>query len=641
MYKRIFQRSKEAGNQPNQDWLVGDTRSTSAKTMEMILDGHCFAPAMALLAAAAWLAPVLGIPVGLAAAWLAAVKVFQAAAHPLKAPIQANRPGRPFPDTHEIDLCNGRPKPASGIFYLGYDRWTGKEVWLTNDDVRQHFLVLGTCGAGKTETLVGFGANALNWSSGFMMVDGKGDVAVFAKIYALARRYGREDDLLVLNLLSPNSDVSTNAMNPFATGTADSLTRLVESLADWGHGEGSWRGRAVALLTVVMRALVDLRDEGRIELDAGVVRDHLRLAKVIELADQQATPDLAPEVRKIVVNWLSSLPGYKPGGVDAQSETTLGQHAYPESFFVKPLELLSDVYKHAFSRRQEDIDMVDVFLNRRILFVMLPALEMCDDRVSILGKTVVASLKRAMGFTLGDRIDSAYDNKFFKQSSNSNSPFMAIFDEASYYMVEGMDLMASQARSHGLSITYTAQDINGMKGLNDKIIGSIIGNTKTKVIMRIEDPETAKMAVEICGKAYRSTIHPTYDTAKIIMRIEDPETAKATIDAAIGAAKAASGPDHDNLRYSDDLEARIEEVERIKFLDMKNQDSGQMHVVYKDTIVKAQGFYANTEGSLDRYKLQMRANEFITVRKATKDDVARWITFETEAVRHRLTASQH
>jgi type IV secretory pathway VirB4 component len=41
------------------------------------------------------------------------------------------------------------------------NRDTGKQVWLTNDDCRQHFLVVGTTGAGKTEALLGFAANAL------------------------------------------------------------------------------------------------------------------------------------------------------------------------------------------------------------------------------------------------------------------------------------------------------------------------------------------------------------------------------------------------------------------------------------------------------------------------------------------------
>jgi hypothetical protein len=62
-------------------------------------------------------------------------------------------------------------------------------------DRPQHFLVVGTAGAGKTEMAAGFCANALTWGSGFLYYDGRGDVSLFANIYAFARRFGREDDL--------------------------------------------------------------------------------------------------------------------------------------------------------------------------------------------------------------------------------------------------------------------------------------------------------------------------------------------------------------------------------------------------------------------------------------------------------------
>src|SRR3546814_4130298 len=54
-----------------------------------------------------------------------------------------------MPDPHQIHPGNGKPTKAEGIFFLGNELSTGKEIWLTNDDCRQHFLILGTTGAGK------------------------------------------------------------------------------------------------------------------------------------------------------------------------------------------------------------------------------------------------------------------------------------------------------------------------------------------------------------------------------------------------------------------------------------------------------------------------------------------------------------
>ncbi len=171
---------------------------------------------------------------------------------PIKFPSQAG-----VLDQHEPDPENGKPSKSKGIFFLGNEIKTGKEVWLTNSDCRQHFLLLGTTGTGKTEALLGFASNAVSWGSGCLFIDGKGDVSTFASFYALARRYGREDDILVINYMTGNQDVGSgggrlrsNTMNPFSHGASDTLTNMIVSLMDDVGGDGAmWKGRATAMLT--------------------------------------------------------------------------------------------------------------------------------------------------------------------------------------------------------------------------------------------------------------------------------------------------------------------------------------------------------------------------------------------------------
>ncbi|EEV8378064.1 phosphoesterase, partial [Escherichia coli] len=43
----------------------------------------------------------------------------------------------------------GEIDKASGIAFLGNERGTNKELWLTNSDMRTHLLVFGSTGAGK------------------------------------------------------------------------------------------------------------------------------------------------------------------------------------------------------------------------------------------------------------------------------------------------------------------------------------------------------------------------------------------------------------------------------------------------------------------------------------------------------------
>lgn len=67
---------------------------------------------------------------------------------------------------------------------------------------RTHILYLGTTGAGKTEGLKSIVSNALTWGSGFVYIDGKADTDLWSSLSSLVRRFGRDDDLLVLNYMT-------------------------------------------------------------------------------------------------------------------------------------------------------------------------------------------------------------------------------------------------------------------------------------------------------------------------------------------------------------------------------------------------------------------------------------------------------
>lgn len=71
-------------------------------------------------------------------------KIHKSFSLPIKIPKQAK-----ILDPHELNPGTGKPILAMGTFYLGNDRETNDEVWLTNRDAGVHMLVLGTTGSGK------------------------------------------------------------------------------------------------------------------------------------------------------------------------------------------------------------------------------------------------------------------------------------------------------------------------------------------------------------------------------------------------------------------------------------------------------------------------------------------------------------
>ena len=574
--------------------LARDTRGWPAKVADWLKAKSRLCTALATMAAASMWYPMLATPLLAVALVLFWHGMRQRDACPLKMPIHSLAI-----DPNEMNLKTGVfGDTAGGIFYLGVERDNDKkQVWLTNSDCRQHFMIFGTTGSGKTELLLGFGANALAWASGFLMVDGKGDVSVWAKVYALARRYGRTDDLLVLNFMEDDDDGSgklpSNTLNPFASGGADVLTQMVVSLMDESGGDGGmWKGRATAMFTGVMRAMVFLRNNGLLDLDVGAIRDHLNLRRIIDLADDKKYPEMPANIRKSVTSYLTSLPGYQPEKGYKQAQTTLDQHGFLEMQFTRIMGSLADVYGHIFMTPFGEVDMFDVVLNRRILMVMLPALGKSKDEVANLGKIVVASLKRMMGATLGNQIEGTWLDVVDRRMTTSPSPFVVILDEVGYYCVDGMDLMAAQARSLGFAMVYAAQDINGMKNLNEKVPGSIIANTNTKIMMRLSDVETAEIAIKLAGKAYRPM--------SLGMNVEAGEVASS---------------------YIDDKQARMELMDRINQRDLVGQKEGEMHIIQGDWVVRTKAIFADPVSSLDTNKLKLSANHFIKIPKPKPEEL--------------------
>ena len=316
---------------------------------------------------------------------------------------------------------DGKKGKAEGILYLGNVQKTSEEVWFTNSDIRTHILYLGTTGAGKTEGLKSLVTNAMSWGSGFVYVDGKADTDLWSSLSSLVRRFGRDDDLLVLNYMTGNADIQapSNTMNPFSSGSASYLTNMLVSLMPESGGDNAmWKERAVSLVGALMPALTWKRDYQEIPLSVRTIRDYLSLNNVIKLSNDEAVPK---DILTGIQSYLDTLPGFiadaydtegkvKPPGPDTpqyNTETASQQHGYLAMQFTRSLQSLGDDYGYIFDTQAADVDMVDVVLNRRILVVLVPALEKSGDEVANLGKIVSASIKGMMGSTLGSTVEGS------------------------------------------------------------------------------------------------------------------------------------------------------------------------------------------------------------------------------------------
>lgn len=501
------------------------------------------------------------------------------------------------------------PQKARGIAFFGNRVEDGAEIWAAGGDLQRHQFIIGTTGAGKTEGLVSQLVNAFIWASGLFYCDGKGDVTLFAKIFSLARIFGREDDVLVLNFMTGNADTTikrsdrlSNTYNPFSVGSASSLTQLLVNLMDASDGKGDmWKGRAISFIATILPCLVDKRDFGGLLLHVGTIRQFMPFVTMYSLLTD---PQVRPENQERILAFLKDVPGFQPGKGLQQAQAFFDQYGFQQMQFTRILSSLADTYGHIFKADLAEVALKDAVVNRRILITLLPALELSRPELGNLGKIVVAGLKGMMGAGLGNRLEGTRREIIESRATNAPTPYLAYFDEFGYYMPEDAALMWAQARSLNFSLTAAGQDLQAFYRTSKEETLAIVSNCSIKQFGKLEDPK---------------------DTFELI----DALAGKSQV-AVIGGYEYRPNSLTDSLRH--DGSVKIEKVERVTLQDLKEQVEGEVHMLINAKIIRAAVFYADPP-----LQARYRINHFMKVRPPTEDEV-KGISANTEVLLAALMA---
>lgn len=419
---------------------------------------------------------------------------------------------------------------GSGIFYLGTEIGTGREIWMSNEDAREHFWITGTTGSGKTELLMAIMMNALSWGSGFVMIDGKGDIATPAKVWRMMRAMGRTDDFFLLNFMVPGRNAKvggllSHTLNPFASYSKSEIMQVIESLLPKASGDsGGWQQKAINLMKAVVTLLVWLRDHhGKPlsvqSLQEGMVLDNILRALLPKEVCAPVYRDMPLEVREPLMNYANNLSSFprdlmqmpadgsphplaKPGTPYKFVDQTNTQHGFLTSILGPPLGLLGESYRHIFGTQYADIDIFDIVLSRRVLVVVLPALQKSLEEMGNLGRITVSTLKTMLGDSLGAEAEGSVANVYDKKLTSAPSPFQVILDEWTYYITQGAAMMPAQARGIGFSFFFAVQSLSAIFQRDATEGRDAYGTVNTRIFMFAVDEETTiKSALETAGKA--------------------------------------------------------------------------------------------------------------------------------------------
>ena len=534
---------------------------------------------LGIAAGVTWFEPaVIDVSVPLSALYALWV-LTRASTLPMRRPKSA-----PGPDYSNPQPGSRKPKPANGTLFIGWSI-DGHELWATAEDMRQHVTIPGTTGAGKTTAIVSLLSNALMQGSGFVLVDGKGDRDLFGKVLALARRFGREDDVRVLNFMVASGVKDSHTFNPFSIGNADAIRELLASqLGDTSSNDanGVFRERAVALVGTIAPVLVWLRDHKGVVLNIEVIRFSIELRWIWKLAMEKVALlrdtdtglltelDLDGEIPEDITwplrSYLGELPGFDPTmPLDKQKgDEPSKQHGFAQFYFTATFTQLAVSLGHIFRVEAGDIDMRDVMLNRRILVVNLPALENSDATLAALGKLVVSSLRAMMAQLLGGSLEGAYTEA--DKPGMGASPYFVVLDELAYYATSGLDRMLAMGRGLNVSFLLGFQEVSGIWARLGEKTATLLGNANLTIAMRQQDSgRTRKWLQETAGQSF--------------------------------VTQATSYQGSDDGAYREARHAEVRPVSRVDWNDLTSLIEGEAIVLFGGRRIYARVFHAQIDDS--------------------------------------------
>lgn len=490
---------------------------------------------------------------------------------------------------------------AKGIFYLGYERGRlfGREVWLTLSDCLRHMSLFGTTGAGKTDTFYGFIVNALCWNRGYSISDGKADNKLAFANWSLCRRFGREEDFYVLNLLTGSIDrfekmitnegelPQSNNVNLFAVAPPTFIIQLMESMLPAVGGDGAqWQDSAKAMMTALINALCYKRARGELQLSQRVIQRYLPLTEMAALYLEAKENKWHKEGYEALETYLANVPGFQfplAASPELWDTQVYQQHGFLSRQFIKTLSLFNETYGHVFPEDSGDIIMRDILHNDRILVVLIPSTELSRAEAATLGKLYITMQRMTISQDLGYHLEGNQKDVMLTHSLGHKFPYMLDYDEVGQYFADGIDTLFAQMRGLGYMGVASSQDLPGMaRGANGQE-KSLMANTRTKYFMSIEDEETFEVLRKAVGRDYFSEL--------------------STLNRKPGDFSES---------YEDDDKYQIREKDRIDIREMRTMKEGEGVISFQDALVRNAAFYIEDSDKLSS-RLPMRINRFVEV----------------------------
>ncbi len=347
-----------------------------------------------------------------------------------------------------------------------------KLVYLTDQELNQHTLVMGTTGSGKTTTLMNFLSSCCERKLPLIYVDGKGDLDLLGNFIKITQKYNRR--LKVFSLDPDIDDKFICPYNPLSYGNFSEWKNKIITLTQEAEGKGQEHYSLKEQLYINLVCEILYKSKSYIDLE-GLIAYLKNKKQLLNLA-----------------NSINSELGHR-----------LLEAAKDDNDIVRILEnFYYSYYGKLFSTSNHKlidiISLPEALENGEIILFLLNSASYKKD-TSLLGKLIINDINSCWSYVAKKR---------------GFSKGYCIFDEFASYAAPNMASILSQQRSNGLHAIIATQSINAISLENStvkRVAVELIANCNNFILHKLNDPVDITLLANMVGKIRHEEYRLNYD----------------------------------------------------------------------------------------------------------------------------------
>jgi len=398
------------------------------------------------------------------------------------------------------------------------------DVWMDLGERVGHALVLGTTRVGKTRLAELFIAQDVRRGDVVIVFDPKGDADLLRRVYAEAKRAGREDEFYMFHLGYPEISARYNAIGNFSRIT-EVATRIANQLPGQGNS-AAFREFAWRFTNIVARALVALGRRPDYQQIARhithiepLLMDYCRawLPKVApgweqEVAKREAEIQeknlpfaLKGRSRQVIalVQFIRDRNLYDPVADGLRSA-----FEYDKTYFDKIVASLLPLLEKLISGKTAELispdyfdtadprpifDWMQIIRRNAVIYVGLDALSDMTVAAAV-GNSMFADLVSVAGHIYKHGIEEGLPS--IEEGRRTGMPVISVHaDEFNELIGDEFVPLLNKAGGAGFQVTAYTQtwsDVEARIGSRAKA-GQVAGNFNTLIMLRVKEMVTAEM----------------------------------------------------------------------------------------------------------------------------------------------------